>query len=161
MGYSSVPIKNKITVAAGTIQALWCTLQIPFNTTAGVYTGSATIKTAGGQDKKINLSIAVSNNVAVNHGVNEPAKMTRLTWLNSDLAQQNDVIAPYTALQVDNNTISLLGRKLELNNDGFPKQIQTFFTEEMTALTDQPNNLFCRAGTFSFYACRRWQRHEV
>ena len=142
MGYNNVPIKNKITVAAGTVQALWCTLRVPLTITAGLYTGTATIKIPGGIEKKINLSITVSNHDCLNHGVNEPAKMTRLAWLNSDLAQQNEVIAPYTALQVDNNTISLLGRKMELNNDGFPKQIQTFFTEEMTGLTDQPNNLF-------------------
>ncbi|GAC1450163.1 MAG: hypothetical protein NVSMB7_12340 [Chitinophagaceae bacterium] len=68
--------------------------------------------------------------------------MTRLSWLNSDLAQHNNVIAPYTPLQAEGNIISLLGRKLELNNDGFPKQIQTFFTEEMTSISAQPNNLF-------------------
>jgi len=67
--------------------------------------------------------------------------MTRLKWLNSTLAQQNDVIAPYTPLLVQGDTISLLGRKIQLNAQGFPEQIQTFFTPEMTGYSTMPTNL--------------------
>jgi hypothetical protein len=38
------------------------------------------------------------------------------------------VIAPYTPLKVEGNTISLLGRKVELNKDGFPKTDSNFFS---------------------------------
>jgi hypothetical protein len=44
-------------------------------------------------------------------------------------------------LQVKDNTISLLGRKVALNNDGFPKQIQSFFTSEMTGYSTSPKNI--------------------
>ncbi len=148
--YNNIPLTNTVAIAANTVQPLWCTLQIPLTAVAGLYTGTATVQARGLPVKKIALFITVSNSTAVNSGVNEPAKMTRLAWLNSDLAQKNDVIAPYTPLQVAGNTIGLLGRKLELNNDGFPKQIQTFFTEEMTGLTDQPTNLFYEAIHFHF-----------
>ncbi|MEP6749436.1 MAG: glycoside hydrolase domain-containing protein [Bacteroidota bacterium] len=149
-GYNNIPLKNNITIAAGTVQALWCVVEIPARAVSGIYNGIATVKAAGTKDKKINVSIAVSNNMAVNHGVNNPRKMTRLAWLNSALAQQNDVIAPYIPLTANGNVISLLGRKLELNNDGFPKQIQTFFTEEMTGMSEQPNNLFTEPVHFHF-----------
>lgn len=56
------------------------------------------------------------------------------------MAQENKVIAPYVPIEVNQNVISILGRKLELNADGFPKQIQTFFNEEMTGITSTPNN---------------------
>ena len=148
-GYNNLAIKNKVAVPVGSVQALWCIMQVPLKA-AGLYIGTATIKAADAKEKNISLSISVSNNIAVNRGVNEPQKMTRLAWLNSDLAQHNDVIAPYTALQTNNNTISLLGRKIELSNDGFPKQIETFFTEEMTGLTEQPNSLFTEPVHFHF-----------
>ncbi len=148
-GYNNVPVYNKISVAANTVQPLWCLLQVP-GQAAGVYKGIATIKANGVKEQKITLSITVSNNTAVVHGVNEPDKMTRLAWLNSDLAQQNDVIAPYTPLQLQGNSISLLGRKLEINGDGFPKSIQTFFTGEMTGMTDQPNDIFTEPIHFHF-----------
>jgi hypothetical protein len=149
-GYNNISIKNKISVPAGAVQPLWCSLQIPAGAAAGSYTGVVTVKSAETKENRINLSITVSNNSSVSHGVNEPQKMTRLAWLNSTLAQENDVIAPYTPLQTDGNVISLLGRKIELSNDGFPKQIQTFFMEEMTGLSALPNNLFTEPVHFHF-----------
>ena len=148
-GYNNMPVYNKVSVAANTVQPLWCLLRVP-GQAAGVYKGIATIKANGAKEQKINLSITVGNKTAVAHGVNEPGKMTRLAWLNSDLAQQNDVIAPYTPLQQEGNSISLLGRKLEINDDGFPKSIQTFFTEEMTGMAEQPNNIFTEPVHFHF-----------
>jgi len=148
--YNDLPLKNKVAVSAGSVQPLWCVLQIPLQSPAGLYSGTATVKSAGTKEKKIALSITVSKTIAVAHGVNEPQKMTRLAWLNSDMAQQNEVIAPYTALQMDGNIIGLLGRKIEINDDGFPKQIQTFFTEEMTGLQEQPNSLFTEPVHFHF-----------
>ena len=67
------------------------------------------------------------------------------------MAQENTVIAPYTPLVVSDSGISLLGRKLILNKDGFPAQIQTFFTPEMTSIGSTPNNLFAEAVHFHFY----------
>ncbi len=150
LAYDNTVLHNNVSVAAGRVQALWCSLQVPEQAAAGIYAGTATLRAAGAAGVKISLSITVSNVVAVDHGVNEPQKMTRLAWLNSDLAQQNDVIAPYTPLQLDSNSIRLLGRRVEINNDGFPRQIQTFFTEEMTSLQAQPNNLFTESIHFHF-----------
>jgi len=149
-GYNLLAVKNDISVAAGTVQALWCTLNVPLQATAGVYHGTATITAAGVKENKISLFITVINTSSADHGVDSPQQMTRLAWLNSSLAQENTVIAPYTALQIDSNTISLLGRKLVLNNDGFPKQIQSFFTEEMTRIGDTAHNLFTEPLHFHF-----------
>jgi hypothetical protein len=73
-------------------------------------------------------------------GVNKAWKQTRLTWLNSTLAQNNSIIKPYIPLKVENNSISLLGRKITLANNGLPAQISTFFTEEMTGIGSKANN---------------------
>jgi len=61
--------------------------------------------------------------------------------LNSTMAQENTVIPPYTPLVVKGNTISLLGRNVELGKDGFPKKIQTFFTPEMTSFSKTPKEV--------------------
>lgn len=149
-GYNNMPVENNIYVPAGKVQALWCAVHVPEQAVPGIYNGSATIKAAGIAESKINLSITVTNKVIPNHGVNQPQQMTRLAWLNSNLAQENTVIAPYTPLQTDSNTISMLGRKLLLNADGFPKQIQSYFREEMTAIGTEPNNLFVEPIHFHF-----------
>jgi hypothetical protein len=71
--------------------------------------------------RTIAVSITVKNQTALNGGVNHPELQTRLTWLNSTLAQQNDVIKPYTPLKVDDKTISLLGRKVILGHQWISK----------------------------------------
>src|SRR5262249_22159921 len=99
----------------------------------------------------IKIFITVSQRVAVESGAGSPEKMTRLKWLNSTLAQENTVIAPYTPLALQGDTmISLLGRRIQLNRQGFPEQIQTFFTPEMTEIGAEPNNLLAENIHFHF-----------
>ncbi|OKS86293.1 glycoside hydrolase domain-containing protein [Mucilaginibacter polytrichastri] len=139
--YDATLLTNTVNVNKGDIQALWCLVNIPVQTVAGIYNGLVTVKANNAPATVIKVTLQIKNQQAVNGGVNEPQKQTRLTWLNSTLAQQNDVIKPYTALKVDDKIISLLGRKVLLNNSGFPDQIQTFYTPEMTEYTNTPKNL--------------------
>ena len=150
IGYDGTPFVKELNVEQDKVQALWCGIDVPANAVAGIYQGKATISADGKPSKEIQLFLTVSNEVAGNGGVNEPWKMTRLRWLNSTMAQDNTVIAPYTALEVNGNTVSLLGRKVVINNDGFPEQIQTFLTPEMTDYTTEPNDLLTEAIHFHF-----------
>ena len=149
--YTGKPMHPIVNINQGKVQALWCMVDVPENTSPGKYSGKIIVYSDNvSPGKEINIELVVKNETAKNHGVNEPWKMTRLEWLNSTLAQDNTVIAPYTPLEISGNTISLLGRKVELNKDGFPKQIQTFFTPEMTGYQSQPNNLLEEGIHFHF-----------
>jgi hypothetical protein len=44
-------------------------------------------------------------------GISDPSKQTRLHWINSTLAQENTVIAPYTPLVLQQKTISVTWEK--------------------------------------------------
>ena len=147
--YDDKLLHFSVNVPAGKVQAMWCGIDVPVNAASGTYKGKVIIGSNAGQEE-LQLALTVSNKTLQNGGINEPWKMTRLKWLNSTLAQDNTVIAPYTPLKVYRNTISLLGRKVELNKDGFPKQIQTFFTKEMTGFASQPNNLLKEGIHFHF-----------
>jgi hypothetical protein len=139
--YDAKPLVKQVSVLQGKVQPLWCALDIPKNAAPGSYSGKAIVTAKGETPVTIDLMIAVTPELKLNGGIDEPWKMTRLEWLNSTIAQDNQVIKPYTALQVQGNTISLLGRKVTLSADGFPSQIATFFTPEMTAYQQQPNNI--------------------
>lgn len=138
--YDGKSFANPVHVGKDSVQAMWCLVDVPKEVPAGTYKGTVTIS-SDTSPQTLSLEITVSNNTALNGNIAEPWKQTRLKWLNSTLAQENAVIAPYTPLKVDNHTISLLGRKIELNEDGLPKQIQTFFTPEMTDYTTVSNNV--------------------
>lgn len=150
VGYDGMPFTKTVNVDEGKIQALWCGIDVPQEATPGTYSGKATISVDGKAVKEVRLSLKVSNELAKDGGVFEPWKMTRLRWLNSTMAQENTVIAPYTPLEVNSNTISLLGRKVQVNKDGFPAQIQTFYTPEMTEYTKTPNDVLTEPIHFHF-----------
>ena len=145
--YDGKPFKKQIDLAKDHVQPLWCGFDIPANAAPGTYPVSITIKAQTTQPQTIHLTLTVTNAIAKD----DPTKMTRLKWLNSTLAQENTVIAPYTPLTVEGDTlISLLGRKIQLSLQGFPQQIQTFFSPEMTEITTTPNNLLAENIHFHF-----------
>jgi len=160
IGANGQPIQKTVDVEKGHIQAMWCLVNIPASAKAGTYTGTATVTASGQSPEVVNVKIIIADKVLADGGVGEPRKQTRLTWLNSTLAQQNAVIAPYTALKVDRHTISLLGRKLTLNENGFPNTIDTYFTEEMTSIGNVPNHILSHPFGFNVKGAgktEKWQ----
>lgn len=139
--YDGSPFMQEVNVKKGDVQAMWCLVTIPEKTTAGLYKGTVTVKADQSPATTIQINIQVENKTAADHNINHPELQTRLTWLNSTMAQQNDMINPYTPLKVTDKTIDLLGRKVILNETGFPEQLQTFFTPAMTSMTDKAKNI--------------------
>ncbi len=146
--YKGNPFTKQVDVAKGDVQAMWCLVDIPENTIAGVYEGTATVTAKGEAATTIGISLKVDPAILKDGGINEPQKQTRLTWLNSTMAQKNDVIKPYIPLEVKGQTIALLGRKVILDNTGFPKNIETFFTPEMTSFSDHPKEVINQPMSF-------------
>jgi hypothetical protein len=68
----------------------------------------------------------------------DPARMTRLRWLDSRLAQDDGIVPPYTPLTIEGLTIGCLGRSLTIGPDGFPARISSYFAPEMTRLQSKP-----------------------
>ena len=151
VSYDGRPFTKVVDVPAGQVQALWCGIDIPATATPGAYTGTVTVTAKNCPATKINLHITVIDSIAKDGGAGEPAKMTRLKWLNSTLAQENTIIAPYTPLTIQGDTlIGLLGRSVLLDQTGFPGQIRTYFTPEMTETSATPNNLLTESIHFHF-----------
>ncbi|WP_165929459.1 glycoside hydrolase domain-containing protein [Flavobacterium rhamnosiphilum] len=147
--YDATVLSNKVDVLKGKVQAMWCGVDVPQTTPPGDYSGKIIIS-SGNASKEIVLQLKVSEGVTTNGGIDQPEKMTRLKWLNSTLAQDNTLIAPYTPLEVKGTEISLLGRKVLLNATGLPDQIQTFFTPEMTSIGTKANDILTAPAQFYF-----------
>ena len=126
---------HSVDVAKGDVQAMWCLVNVPATTLAGAYEGYVIVSAKNAENTKIGIRLTVDKTSAVKGGVNEPWKQTRLTWLNSAIAQKNEVIKPYIPLVIKDNSIALLGRKVILDKTGFPKNIETYFTPEMTSFS--------------------------
>jgi len=151
ISYDDKPVKFAVNVAAGKVQALWCGIDVPENIQPGIYKGKATVVAEGEKVQTVDIAIKVTNTVVADGNISQPWKQTRLKWLNSSMAQENTVIAPYVPLTITGDTaVGFLGRKIIISKEGFPKQVQTFFTKEMTSYQDEPNNLLYEGIHFHF-----------
>ncbi|MCK4646138.1 MAG: hypothetical protein KAU46_07785, partial [Candidatus Aminicenantes bacterium] len=119
------------------IQVLWCGVQIPQNVSPGEYTGTVTVAPEGMESNKIRVVLNVRDEVLKDGGDSEPWRHSRLRWLDSKIALDDDVVAPFTPMKYKGSVVSCLGRRVEIDRTGFPKSIQSLFASEMTRLSDK------------------------
>ncbi|MGD0483226.1 MAG: glycoside hydrolase domain-containing protein [Gemmatimonadales bacterium] len=123
-------------VAQGKVQALWMGVMVPDSPEPGVYEGAVTIAPAGLEATTLPIRLTVAPRIIADHGDDEPWRLSRLRWLDSRLAEDTGLVRPYTPVAVDRarRSVSVLGRTVALAASGLPRQITSFFTEEMTGL---------------------------
>ncbi len=131
------PFVREVRVEKGDVEPLWCGALIPEAATAGDYTGELVVAPRGLPRTTLPVRLRVLPTVIANHGDNEPWRLSRLRWLDSTVAVDDDLVAPYTKVTVTGQTIGILGRSVTLNAMGFPSAIESHFAEEMTHLTPE------------------------
>jgi hypothetical protein len=132
------PFTRSPNVSAGQVQALWFGIQVPEAVPPGRYGGSVTITAAGGESRRVAIAIDVTPTVIADHGDDDAWRLARLRWLDSDVAADDSVVAPYSPVTIYRNQLGVLGRRITLDTLGFPAAIESFFHIEMTRLTDAP-----------------------
>lgn len=131
------PFHKEISVSAKKTQALWFGVQIPKDTQEGLYLTQVIIKPKDLAADTVFVKLNVSSKTIENYGDDDPQNMTRLRWLNSTIgSDKNAIIKPYIPIIVSEKTIHILGRDIELNSNGLPKNIFSYFTQEMTKLKE-------------------------
>lgn len=123
-----------LSIPKGTVQALWFGVDIPPNAAPGDYDGRVTLASRGTAPRTINVSVRVGQELIVNHGDDAPENLTRLRWLNSQLATDDGIVPPYTPMRLAGRTVSLLGRSLSFGADGLPSGIRSYFSSNNTSL---------------------------
>jgi len=135
------PFTRALSVPKGQVQAIWCGVQVPEAAQAGDYAGTATVSARGTAAVSVPLTVRVSSSVIPAHGDDEPWRLSRLRWLNSTMAVDDQLVKPYTPVTVSGRKVGVLGRTVTLNALGFPEQIESRFAIEMTHLADQARNV--------------------
>nr|WP_272926183.1 glycoside hydrolase domain-containing protein [Streptomyces sp. SID8379] len=136
-----------ILVREGEVAALWFVTPIPLNCSLGVHEGSLLI---GGETVQVTLT-STENAIVADGGVRELDSMARLGWLDSSIAHDCSLIAPYEAVRFDSDkrAMSILGRRVDIGDDGFPAQISSHFSSDITTLTDHPKSILSRPISFN------------
>ncbi len=128
------PFASIVDVPQGKVQALWCGIQVPPDIAPGPFRGRISVSDKSGESKEIPVNLTVGDRTVRNEGDDDPYRMSRLRWLNSRLALDDGLIAPYTPIKVAGNRLSILGRSVTLAPDGLPASIESAFSVEMTGI---------------------------
>ncbi len=142
------------------VQALWFGIQIPENIEAGTYEGTITVTPKNADATTVKVKLEVLNETIAAGGDNAPERLSRLRWLNSTLAADNDTVAPYTALKMEGNTVACLGRKVTFSENGFPKSIKSYFSESVTKIGKEGREILAEPVKFVVETedkTERWQ----
>jgi len=143
------PLKKTVPVVKGKVQALWCGVQVPKDAAPGVYEGAVRVLPQGAPAGEIVLKLGVTAAVLEDGGDGSPEKMSRLRWLDSMLAFDDEVVKPFTPLKVEADAIACLGRTVMLGPSGLPRQIRSFFTPEVTGLAAQGRDILAAPVDFA------------
>ena len=135
--WNGEPLRKTVAVAKGKVQALWCGVQIPADCAPGLYSGETTVAAKGAAPKSVRIDLTVTSALRLDGGDGEPERMSRLRWLDSTLAMDDEIVRPFIPLTVNDRTIGCLGRTVTLGGDGFPAAVRSFFASDVTRLVEK------------------------
>lgn len=136
---------KKLNAIANYIQPLWFGIDVPETVEKGEYIGFFYIQPEGQAKDSIQLVLNVTNETIENHGDDNPENMTRMRWLNSTIGTDTEfIVAPFEPVSFSNKTLRILGRAVELEANGLPKSIQSYFSQELTFLNQNPEDIIAK-----------------
>jgi len=124
--------KKTVKVTKGKVQPLWFGLQIPDQAPEGQATGQVVITPAGNPSQTVRLALTVDGDLIPDYGDDELWRHSRLRWLDSQLAVDDEIVRPFTPMSVNGSVVGILGRNLTVDRSGLPRQIESYFSPEVT-----------------------------
>lgn len=117
-------LELEVDVPQDRVQALWCGVMIPSDARPGTYKGVATVTADGAAPQQVSVSINVKGQTIEEHGDNETWRHSRLRWLNSTIALDNEPTMDYEEMTLEGRTIGATGRKVEIGGNGMVQSIE-------------------------------------
>ena len=142
---------KKVSVAQGKVQPLWFGFMIPEETDTRKIRGKMIINPLGQEPETLRIKIMISNEIINNHGDDNPYLMTRLRWLNSDIAFDDEITEPFIAIEKEKKSLKILGRKIDIGSCGLPSRYLTYFNPSNTALEAEAENVLASPMKLDIY----------
>ncbi len=130
------PFEKRITVPVGNVQPLWIGIDLPDAAAPGDYRGRIAISSRNAGESEVDLDLTVLDQRLPDAGDSDPYRLSRLRWLDSQIGADETVVRPYTPVELDGDSLRILGRTIRIGMNGLPAAITSFFAPEMTRLQE-------------------------
>jgi hypothetical protein len=140
--------KRKVNVERGKLLALWFGLLIPEDAAPGVYEGQITLRAGNTAPQTVKLALEVSEKSIADAGDNDLWRHARLRWLDSKIAVDDEVFAPYTPVEANEDTVSVLGRRICFNKSGLLENIESTFSPAVDSVGNPPIQILAQPMRF-------------
>lgn len=133
--------KKEINVEKGKVQAFWIGLDIKENAAPGIYTGTVIVSADGINKRTVHVQINILDKILPNRGYDDLFRMARLNWLDSKTGLNDNVYKPYLPIEVNHQTVKILGRTLSFDKHGLPEKITSSFSGSNDAVNGLPKDI--------------------
>lgn len=137
---------QQIKLKANLIQPLFFTVKANKNS-EGRQSASITINTEKKQ-KSFDVIFDINDSPVADNGYDDLWRLSRINWLNSDLAIDDTVVNPYVSPGITGSRAYVTGREIEFNESGLPCQIYSKFDEEIQLCEETQKELFAKQAEF-------------
>lgn len=138
--------KQSVSIKANNIQPLFFTVQAE-KLGAREEKAAINIKTEN-EIKSFDVIFNINTSPVENNGYNDLWRLSRIKWLNSDIEQNENVAKPYTTPAIIDDRYIILGREIQISENGLPSQIYSKFDEAVEVCEDTQKELFAKAPEF-------------
>ena len=135
------PFRKNVSVEKGKVQALWFGVQVPRDAPPGDFRGKLAIKAAGVEPSQVEVTLHLAGPVLEDAGDGDLVRLTRLRWLDSTLAVDDDPVPPFTRLIVAGKQVEMLGRRILFGSAGLPASISTTFPATLDRTDGSPREV--------------------
>lgn len=115
---------RNLRVPQGRIQALWLGADIPRTAEPGDHQAVVTVRPRNAPPAAVSVTLHVLPRQLPDRGDGEPWRHSRLRWLDSQLGMDDEVVAPYGPLDVQDTAVCCLGRVVQFGQGALPQNIR-------------------------------------
>lgn len=131
--YLGQPFGKTLRLEPGRLQILWMGVAVP-PTAGGVYRGTAQVHLGAERTLPVEISLEVQGTPVTDGGDAIARNLSRLRWLDSTVGHETTLTRPFPAVEAEGRTVRVLGRSLELGEDGLPSRATSYFSAANTRL---------------------------
>lgn len=144
--FTGNPFRKRIEIPAGCVQELWMGIDLE-KVATGIYSGSVTIS-SGNEKQLVPIELTVAGPSVSNYGYTNGKSLARLNWLNSTVGIDDSITKGFIPVKVIGKRFSILGRNLEITDNGLPAALTTFFGASNQEINDRGEPLINSAFRF-------------